>query len=99
MPTHTPSTPIRCRIAPVGNTDLQALCCVTVQQGQPGEASATAPPSFDPIVGGFTGAAISGDTNLSLIPIAGANGMVDRQQFCCLRVRDYDPGYGFRLHK
>jgi gamma-glutamyltranspeptidase/glutathione hydrolase len=65
----------------------------------PGEASATAPPSFDPIVGGFTGAAIGGDT-IYLSTADRWGNMVSwiDSNFAAFGSGITIPGYGFVLH-
>jgi len=47
---------------PVGTLTSKPYAASLCSKVNPSKASATAPPSFDPIVGGFTGPAISGDT-------------------------------------
>ena len=47
---------------PVGTLTSKPYAASLCGKVNPGEASATAPPSFDPVVGGFTGPAIGGDT-------------------------------------
>jgi len=78
---------------PIGTLTSKPYAASLCSKVNPGEASATAPPSFDPVVGGFTGPAIGGDTiYLSLHRRSlGQHGIVDRQQFCRLRVWDHDP--------
>jgi len=65
----------------------------------PGEASATAPPSFDPVVGGFTGPALGGDT-IYLSTADRWGNMVSwiDSNFNAFGSGITVPGYGFVLH-
>ena len=84
---------------PVGTLTSKPYAASLCSKVNPGEASATAPPSFDPIVGGFTGAAISGDT-IYLSTADRWGNMVSwiDSNFAAFGSGITIPGYGFVLH-
>ena len=84
---------------PVGTLTSKPYAASLCSKVNPGEASATAPPSFDPIVGGFTGAAISGDT-IYLSTADRWRNMVSwiDSNFAAFGSGITIPGYGFVLH-
>ena len=84
---------------PVGALTSKPYAASLCSKVNPGEASATAPPSFDPIVGGFTGAAIGGDT-IYLSTADRWGNMVSwiDSNFAAFGSGITIPGYGFVLH-
>jgi gamma-glutamyltranspeptidase / glutathione hydrolase len=84
---------------PVGTLTSKRYAASLCGKVNPSKASATAPPSFDPVVGGFTGPAIGGDT----IYISTADrwgNMVSwiDSNFAAFGSGITIPGYGFVLH-
>jgi gamma-glutamyltranspeptidase/glutathione hydrolase len=84
---------------PVGALTSKPYAASLCSKVNPGEASATAPPSFDPVVGGFTGPAIGGDT-IYLSTADRWGNMVSwiDSNFAAFGSGITIPGYGFVLH-
>jgi gamma-glutamyltranspeptidase/glutathione hydrolase len=84
---------------PVGTLTSKPYAASLCSKVNPSEASATAPPSFDPIVGGFTGPAIGGDT-IYLATADRSGNMVSwvDSNFAAFGSGITVPGYGFVLH-
>jgi gamma-glutamyltranspeptidase/glutathione hydrolase len=84
---------------PVGRLTSKPYAASLCSKVNPGEASATAPPSFDPVVGGFTGPAIAGDT-IYLSTADRWGNMVSwiDSNFAAFGSGITIPGYGFVLH-
>jgi len=84
---------------PVGRLTSKPYAASLCSKVNPGEASATAPPSFDPVVGGFTGPAIGGDT-IYLSTADRWGNMVSwiDSNFAAFGSGITIPGYGFVLH-
>jgi len=84
---------------PVGMLTSKPYAASLCGRVNPSEASATAPPSFDSIVGGFTGAAIAGDT-IYLSTADRWGNMVSwiDSNFAAFGSGITIPGYGFVLH-
>jgi len=84
---------------PIGTLTSKPYAASLCSKVNPGEASATAPPSFDPVVGGFTGPAIGGDT-IYLSTADRWGNMVSwvDSNFAAFGSGITIPGYGFVLH-
>ena len=84
---------------PVGALTSKPYAASLCSKINPGEASATAPPSFDTTVGGGTGAAIGGDT-IYLSTADRWGNMVSwiDSNFAAFGSGITIPGYGFVLH-
>jgi gamma-glutamyltranspeptidase / glutathione hydrolase len=84
---------------PVGALTSKPYAASLCSKVNPGEASATAPPSFDTTVGGGTGAAIGGDT-IYLSTADRWGNMVSwiDSNFAAFGSGITIPGYGFVLH-
>jgi len=84
---------------PVGKLTSKAYAASLCGKVNPREASATAPPSFDPTVGGSTGAPIGGDT-IYLSTADRWGNMVSwiDSNFAAFGSGITVPGYGFVLH-
>jgi gamma-glutamyltranspeptidase / glutathione hydrolase len=84
---------------PIGTLTSKPYAASLCSKVNPGEASATAPPSFDPVVGGFTGPAIGGDTiYLSTADRWGNMVSWTDSNFAAFGSGITIPGYGFVLH-
>jgi gamma-glutamyltranspeptidase/glutathione hydrolase len=84
---------------PVATLTSKSYAASLCSKVNPGEASATAPPSFDPVVGGFTGPAINGDTiYLSTADRWGNMVSWTDSNFAAFGSGITIPGYGFVLH-